>query len=89
VSEFLQHVHNAARYARAGAMEQALAYIDEAWELLNDGLAKWPGPKVSIRALRDYLSEARFAAMKNSQVTAVRALDNVLRMLDEKPTKGQ
>jgi hypothetical protein len=88
MNELLQQVHNAGRYARAGAMEDALRYIDEAWELLDDGLSKRPGPKASIRALRDYLSEARFAARKGNQFGVTQALDNVLRMLNEKPAKG-
>jgi hypothetical protein len=89
MTEFLQQLRNAARHTRAGAMNEATKYIDKAWEVLDDTGTKRSGPKFSVRALRDYLSEARFAARKGSQFAAMRALDNAMRLLDEKPAKGQ
>jgi hypothetical protein len=89
VNELLQQLHNARQHAAGGAMDQAEKYIDEAWELVDDALAKRPGPKMSVRAVLGYLSEARFTVTKSDQRGATRALDHALRILEEKPAKGE
>jgi hypothetical protein len=85
VNELLQQLNSARQHAAGGAMDQAEQYITEALEMLDDALTKRPGPKPSARAVRSYLSEARFAVMKADQRSATRALDHALRTLEEKP----
>jgi hypothetical protein len=89
VNELLQQLHNARQHAAGGAMDQAEKYIDEAWELLENALAKRPGPKMSARAVLGYLSEARFALVKGDHRRATQALDHALRTLEETPAKGE
>jgi len=59
--------------------------MDEVLELLADALAKRSGPRPSARAIRGYIVEARFAATKSDSRSAVAALDEALRALDDKP----
>ena len=87
MNELLQQLHNARQHAAGGALDQAEKYIDEAWELLEDALAKRPGPKMSVRAVIGYLSEARFAVKKADRSQAMRALDAVLQALGAMPAK--
>ena len=89
MNELLQQLHNARHHVAGGAMDQAEKYIDEAWESVDDALANRPGPKMSVRAVLGYLSEARFAVMKGDQRRATQALDYALRALGEKPAKGK
>jgi hypothetical protein len=65
-------------------MEDAKQHIDEVLEFLDDALAKRSGPKPSVRAVRGYVAEARFAATKSDSRSAVAALDEALLALDEK-----
>jgi hypothetical protein len=52
---------------------------------LVDALGQLSGPKVSIRAIRDYLYEARVAATKADSFRAVAALDGALRVIERVP----
>jgi hypothetical protein len=86
VQELLQQLRDARLHAAADEMEDAKQHLEEVLELLDDALSERSGPRPSVRAIRGYIAEARFAAMKSDSRTAVAALDEALRALDEKPT---
>lgn len=84
MDELLQQLRDARKHASAGQMEEATEHIDEALELLDEALAHRPGPKASVRAVRDCLSEACFAATRADSFGTVAALDLALRVLEPK-----
>jgi len=86
VQELLQQLRDARLHAAADEMEDAKQHIDEVLELLEDALTQRSGPKPSVRAIRGYITEARFAATKSDSRSAVAALDEALRALDETPS---
>ena len=84
MDELLQLLRSARLRASAGEMGEAEGRIDEALELLSESLAHRPGPKLSTRAISDYLYEARFAVAKGDSFHAVAALNGALRVLEPK-----
>jgi hypothetical protein len=84
VRELLQQLRDARLHAAADELEVAKKHMEEALELLDDAVAQRPGPKPSVRAIRGYIAEAGFAATKSDSRSAVAALDESLRALDEK-----
>ena len=86
MQELLQQLRDARLHAAADEMEDAKQHLDEVLELLDDALEQRSGPKPSVRAIRGYIAEAWFVATKSDSRTAVAALDEALRALDEKPT---
>jgi hypothetical protein len=89
VQELLQQLRDARLHAAADEMEDAKQHMDEVLEFLDDALAQRSGPKPSVLAIRGYIAEARFAATKSDSLSAVAALDEALRALDEKPAANR
>ena len=83
MDNLLRELRAARMEASAGHMAEAESRIDEVLDSIVDALSQLPGPKVSIRAIRDYLYEARFAATKADSFRAVAALDGALRVLEQ------
>jgi hypothetical protein len=83
MDELLQQLRDARLHASAGEMGEAEAHIDEAFELLDDALAQRSGPKVSVRAVRGYLTETRVAMTKADSRSAVSTLDEAIRALEQ------
>ena len=83
----LRELRDARRQAPTGELEAAKQHIDEALELLDDALAKRPGPKPSARAIRSYIAEARFVLTQSDSSRAVWALSEALRALE--PEEGR
>ena len=88
MQDLLKELRNARLHATAGEMEAAKEHIDEALDLLDDALARRPGPKPSMRAIRGYIAEAGFALTQRDSRRAESALSEALRAL-ENPGKRE
>jgi hypothetical protein len=83
MNDLLKQLYNALRHTRAGAMDQAVKHIDEAWDSVDDVLSKRVGHKFTVRTVLGHLSEARFAAMKGDQQRTTFPVEAVMGSLDE------
>ena len=87
VEELLNELRTAKRHASAGQMDRAKQKIDDSLEHLEDAIAGRPGPKPSVRAVREYISQAAFALSKADQLGVASALDSAIKMLQEPAAK--
>lgn len=65
MQELQQQLRHARLYAAADEIEDAKQHIDKVLALLENAFAQGSGPKPSLRAIRGYIAEARFAAAKS------------------------
>ena len=83
MENLVQELRAARMKASGGQMAEAEFHIDEVLDSLISWLAQLPGPKVSIRAIRGYLYEARIALSGDDSFRAVAALDGALRVIEQ------
>ena len=87
VEELLNELRTAKRHASAGQMDAAQRKIDDSLEHLEDAVAGRPGPKPSVRAVREYIAQAAFAAKRADARGVASALDSAIKMLQEPVAK--